>query len=297
MLNMNPKLLLGLLLGALASVIWGGHAVVARLALNGQGFQVLDLLFCRYLPATLILTPLAWRARHDVMRLGVWRVLLLSFVGGAGNFVIFVTAFHHAPASHGATIAPMTAPVAGALLAWWLLRERPTPGRIAALGCMLAGVLIIAWDGLGLHPGAWVGDLMLVGAGGTWAVFTVLLRRWHVPAIPASAAVTLVSLIFILPVFLALRVEPFFALPTGTILWMMIAQGVLLGSISMLLFARSVELLGATRAGTMAVLVPVTGLVFSALVLDEPIGAVKILGAGLAVGAMLVAVLFTGRRV
>jgi drug/metabolite transporter (DMT)-like permease len=191
----------------------------------------------------------------------------------------------------------MTAPVAGALLAWWLLREQPTPGRIAALAGMLTGVMIIAWDGLGLHPGAWVGDLMLVGAGSTWAVFTVLLRRWHVAAIPASAAVTLVSFVFTIPVFLALRVEPFFALPTGLILWMMLAQGVLLGSISMLLFARSVELLGATRAGTLAVLVPVSGLIFSAMILGEPIGAVKILGAGLAVGAMLVAVLFTGRRV
>lgn len=297
MLKLSPKLLFGLLLGALASVIWGGHSVVARLALNGQGFHVVDLLFCRYLPAALILTPLAWRARDDILRLGVRRLLLLSFFGGAGNFIIFVTAFHHAPASHGATIAPMTAPVAGALFAWWLLRERPTPGRIAALAGMLTGVLIIAWDGLGLHPGAWVGDLMLVGAGGTWAVFTVLLRRWHVSAIPASAAVTLVSFVFTLPVFLAFRVEPFFALPTGLILWMMLAQGVLLGSISMLLFARSVEVLGATRAGTLAVLVPVSGLVFSAMILGEPIGAVKILGAGLAVGAMLVAVLFTGRRV
>jgi drug/metabolite transporter (DMT)-like permease len=297
MLKLNPKLLFGLLLGALASVIWGGHSVVARLALNGQGFHVLDLLFCRYLPAALILMPLAWRARGDILRLGVRRLLLLSFFGGAGNFIIFVTAFHFAPASHGATIAPMAAPVAGALFAWWLLRERPTPGRIAALAGMLTGVMIIAWDGLGLHPGAWVGDLMLVGAGSTWAVFTVLLRRWHLAAIPASAAVTLVSFVFTVPVFLALRVEPFFALPTGLILWMMLAQGVLLGSISMLLFARSVEVLGATRAGTLAVLVPVSGLVFSWLILGEPIGAVKILGAGLAVGAMLVAVLFTGRRV
>jgi drug/metabolite transporter (DMT)-like permease len=294
---MSPKLLVGLLLGALASVIWGGHAVVALLALNGQGFHVLDLLFCRYFPAALILAPLAWRARGEILRLGVRRLLVLSFFGGAGNFIIFVSAFHFAPASHGATIAPMAAPVAGALVAWWLLHERPTPGRIAALAAMLAGVLIIAWDGLGLHPGAWVGDMMLLTAGSTWAVFTVLLRRWQLAAIPASAAVTLVSLVFALPVFLVLRVEAFLALPIGMILWMLIAQGVLLGSISMLLFARSVELLGPTRAGTMAVLVPVTGLVFSALILDEPIGAVKILGAGLAVGAMLVAVLFTGRRV
>ena len=296
MLNANPRLMAGLLLGALTSIIWGGHPVLARLALNGQGFHVLDLLFCRYAPAMMILAPLAWRARADIRRLGMRRLLLLSLFGGAGNLFLFATALQHAPASHGATIAPMAVPVAGAILAWWLLQERPTPGRVAALGVMLLGMLVIGWDGLGLHPGAWVGDLLLVGAGGTWAAFTVLLRRWQVAAIPATAAVTMVSAFLVLPPFLAMRVEPFLALPTGLVLWMLLAQGVLLGSITMLLFARSVEMLGATRAGTLAVLVPVGGLVLAALVLGEPIGPVKILGAALAVGAMLVAVLFTGRR-
>ncbi|MDB5377180.1 MAG: hypothetical protein JWR00_1626 [Rubritepida sp.] len=44
-------------------------------------------------------------------------------------------------------------------------------------------------------------------------------------------------------------------------------------------------------------IVPVTGLILSAVVLAEPIGAVKALGAALSVGGMLAAVLFTGRRV
>lgn len=296
-MNISPKILVGLLLGALASMIWGGHAVVARMALTGQGFHVLDLLFCRFVPASLLLAPLVWRERAAMRRLGWRRICVLSLFAGAGNLVLFATALQYAPATHGSTIAPMTMPVAGALLAWWLLKERPTPGRAAALGAMLTGVLIITWDGLGMHPGAWRGDLLLMGAGGTWAVYTVLLRRWQVPAIPATAAVTMVSVPFLLPPFLIYRAEAFFSLPTNLILWMLVAQGVLLGCFSMLLFARSVEMLGATRASTLAVVVPVTGLLTSALVLGETIGPVKALGAALSVGAMLVAVLFTGRRV
>ncbi len=297
MLNLNPRLLLGLLLGALASVIWGGHAVVARLALVGQGFHVLDILFCRYVPASLLLLPLVWRHREEMRRLGWRRIFVLFLFAGAGNLVLFVSALRFAPATHGSTIAPMVSPIFGAFLAWWLLAERPTRGRLAALATMLAGVLIIGWDGLGQHPGAWRGDLLLMAAGGTWAVFTVLLRRWQVSAIPAAAAVTLVSLPFIFPPFVLLRADAFFALPIGLIAWMLVAQGVLLGSISMLLFARSVEMLGATRAATLSVLVPVTGLILSAVVVGEHIGPVKALGAALCTGAMLAAVLFTGRRV
>jgi len=40
----------------------------------------------------------------------------------------------------------------------------------------------------------------------------------------------------------------------------------------MLLFARSVEMLGATRASTLSVVVPVMGLITSALLLGETIG-------------------------
>lgn len=296
-MNISPKILIGLLLGMLASAIWGGHAVVARLALNGQGFHVLDLLFCRYVPASLLLAPLIWRERAAMRWLGWRRIFVLFLFAGAGNLILFATALRFAPATHGSTIAPMTMPVAGALFAWWLLKERPTPGRTAALSGMLAGVLIIAWDGLGMHPGAWRGDLLLMAAGGTWAVFTILLRRWQVPAIPATAAVTLVSVLFVLPPFLVYRAEAFFSLPTGLMVWMLIAQGVLLGCFSMLLFARSVEMLGATRASTLSIIVPVTGLLLSWLVLGETIGPVKAFGATLSVGAMLAAVLFTGRRV
>ncbi|MCU0890021.1 MAG: DMT family transporter [Rubritepida sp.] len=296
-MNASPKLLLGLLLGAVAAVIWGGHAVVARLALTGQGFNVLDLLFCRYGVAGLVLAPLAWRERAALRALGPWRLLALCVCGGAGNLAIFIGALHFAPASHGATIAPMTGPVVAALAAWWLLKERPTPGRIAALAAMLSGVLIIGWDGLGLHPGAWRGDVMLLLAGATWGMFTVLMRRWQLGAISATAGVSVVSALFVVPLFLVFRAEAFFALPLPLITWMVVAQGLLLGVVSMFLFARSVELLGATRAGTVSVLVPVIGLVFAAVALAEPIGPVKTLGAALAVGGMLVAVLFTGRRV
>jgi drug/metabolite transporter (DMT)-like permease len=296
-MNIAPKLLFGLLLGAAAATIWGGHAVVARLALTGQGFHVLDLLFARYAPAALLLAPLAWRERAAIRSLG-WRpVLLLTLCGGAGNLALFIGALHLAPASHGATIAPMTGPVVAAFGAWWLLRERPTPGRVAALAVMVTGVLLIGWDGLGLHPGAWRGDLLLVLAGATWGMFTVLLRRWQVAAIPATATVSIASLAFVLPLFLVFRAEAFFAQPPLLVVWMMVAQGVLLGVVSMWMFARSVELLGATRAGTISVLVPVIGLIFASTFLGEPLGWLKVAGAGMAVGAMLVAVLFTGRRV
>lgn len=291
-----PRLLLGLVLGALASIIWGGHAVLARLAVTAQGFSVLDILFARYVPAALLLAPLGWHARREILALGPWRLLTLAAFGGAGNLGLFIWALEFAPATHGATVAPMTGPVVAAFAAYWILGERPTPGRIAALAVMLAGVLIIGWEGLGMTPGAWRGDLLLVLGGGTWGIFGVLLRRWRIGAIAASAAVSIVSAPIVLPLFLAFSSGSFFTQPPLLLAWMIFAQGFLLGFVSMLLFARSVEMLGPTRAGTLSVLVPVIGMLGAWAILGEPIGLWQGFGAAMAVGAMLVAVLFTGRR-
>lgn len=294
---MNPKILLGLALGVASSVIWGGHAVVARPALAGQGFHPLDLAAFRYIPAALVLAPLAWAAREALRRIGLARLLALAVFGGAPNLLLFLWALVYAPAAHGGTIAPMTVPIAGALLAIPLIGEKPTRGRGLALAVMAAGVLLIGWDGVaGAHPGAWRGDLLLVGAGGTWAVFTLLLRRWQVPAIPATAAVTVLSAGAVLPLWLPLRAAEVLALPTATVLLHVAMQGLLLGALAMFLYARAVELLGPTRAATLSIMVPVTALLLAALVLHEPISWLQGIGAALAVGAMIAAVMFTGRK-
>lgn len=294
---MNPKILLGLALGVAASLIWGGHAVVARPALAGQGFSPFDLAAFRYGPAALVLAPLAWRARATLARIGARRLVTLALFGGAPNLLLFLWALVWAPASHGGTIAPMTVPIAGAILAIPLIGEKPTRGRAAALAVMAAGVLMIGWDGVaGAHPGAWRGDILLLGAGCTWAVFTLLLRRWQVPAIPATAAVTIVSALAVLPAWMPFRLGPVLDLPAGALLLHLATQGIVLGALAMFLYARAVELLGPTRAATLSIMVPVTALLLAAYVLAEPISWLQGGGATLAVGGMLAAVLFTGRK-
>ena len=294
---MPSRLIIGLLLGLGASVIWGGHAVVARLALNGQGFHVLDLGATRYLPCAIILAPIAWRIRHRLRELGPWRILLLVAMGGVGNQLTFVSGLQWAPASHGGTISPMTAPVVAAIAGWILLDEKPTRGRLAALATMILGVLMIGWEGLATdRPDVWKGDLLLIAAGGTWGVFGALLRLWQLPAIPAASAVAVASAILVAPPWLAFAASDFLALPVSLQLWMILAQGVLLGILAMGMFARSLDLLGPTRASTLSVFVPVSALLLAWGVLGETMGPLQLAGAAIAVSGMLTAVLFTGRR-
>ncbi|MGG5809564.1 DMT family transporter [Falsiroseomonas sp. CW058] len=291
------NILLGLALGLVAALTWGAHAVVARSG-TVAGFTPLDLAALRYITAGLVLAPFAWRSRAALRGLGLPRLLALAATGGAGNALLFGWGLTYAPASHGGTVAPITAAVTGVLLAIPLLGEWPTRGRLAAVAVIVAGVLLIGWDGIaGSHPGAWRGDIILVCAGTTWGCFTGLLRRWRVPALAGNAAVCGLSALALLPVWLALGLGSVPGQPWQSSLLQAVAQGVFASALATTLYARAAELMGATRAACLSTMVPVMAVILSVAVLGEALGEAKLAGVVLAVAGMLAAVLFTGRRV
>jgi drug/metabolite transporter (DMT)-like permease len=287
---------LGLAFGLAAALAWGAQAVVARSG-TVAGYTPLDLAALRYIAAGLVLAPFAWRARQVLAAIGLKRLVVIAIAGGAGNALLFSWGLVHAPASHGGTIAPITAAIMGAVLGIPLLREWPTRGRVLAIGVIVAGVALIGWDGIGgAHPGAWRGDLILLCAGTSWAAFTLLLRRWRVPALAGNAAVCCLSALMLVPVWLMLGMGSVPGQPIGMTLLQMVAQGLVASALATTLYARAGELLGATRTACLTALVPVTAVMLSVMVLAEPLGLAKLAGVTLAVGGMLVAVVFTGRR-
>jgi drug/metabolite transporter (DMT)-like permease len=287
---------LGLAFGLAAAFAWGAQAVVARSG-TVAGYTPLDLAALRYIAAGLVLAPFAWRARQALAAIGLKRLVVIAIAGGAGNALLFSWGLVHAPASHGGTIAPITAAIMGAVLGIPLLREWPTRGRVVAIGVIVAGVALIGWDGIGgAHPGAWRGDLILLCAGTSWAAFTLLLRRWRVPALAGNAAVCCLSALMLVPVWLALGMGSVPGQPIGMTLLQMVAQGLIASALATTLYARAGELLGATRTACLTALVPVMAVMLSVIVLAEPLGGAKLAGVTLAVGGMLVAVVFTGRK-
>lgn len=290
------NIVIGLLFGVASALIWGGQAVVARSG-TVAGYSPLDLAVLRYVAAGLVLLPFAWRARHVLAGIGLPKLLGLVATGGAANALLFGWGLVYAPASHGGTVAPITASVMGAIIAIPLLGEMPTRGRAIALGFIAFGVLLIGWDGIGgSHPGAWRGDIVLMGAGTVWGAFTVLLRRWRIPALAGNAAMCILSALVLLPPWLLLGGGVVPDMPWQSNLLQGFAQGVLSSAIATTLYARAGEMMGATRTACLTTMVPVAAVLLSALILAEPLGLAKIAGVVVAVGAMLIAVLATGRR-
>ena len=127
-----------------------------------------------------------------------------------------------------------------------------------------------------------------------FVAFTLLVRRWGVGPLPATAAVSVISAAAAVPAYLLLG-EParLLALPPATLATQVVVQGVLSGVLAIVAFTRAVQLLGAGRAALFPALVPAATLLIGIPVTGEVPSpadwagmAVASLGLAIAVGAL-----------
>jgi len=202
-----------------------------------------DLAFIRYAVAGLLLLP--WLIRHAPLRLGGigWRKgLTLSLLAGPLFVLVGTSGYRFAPLAHGAVIQLGSLTVASFLLAAALLGERAGRRRLVGLAVIIAGLAITAGPSL-VEGGstAWIGDLLFVGAGVMWALFTVLQRRWAIDPMAATAVVSVVSATLYVPSYIVS--EGVFRIAVAApamLVEQILVQGVLGGVIALFAFSRAI---------------------------------------------------------
>ncbi|WP_372657833.1 DMT family transporter [Hydrogenophaga sp.] len=248
----------GLLFGLGAALIWGSSMAFARAGMN-QGLAAMDFALFRYGSAGLVVLP--WLLAHQPRQLaGVgWpRAATLALLVGPLFMLLGAGGYGFAPLVHGAVIQPACAMMGTSLLAAWVLHDRPPRSRLIGMGIIVIGLAVIAGPGLVAGGSmATLGDAMFVLAGLLWAGFTVLTSRWRIKALPATAALSALSALAIVPVYLLTqdlgRIAAMHWLDLAT---QVVVQGVLAGVVAVVCFTRAAELLSPARAGIFPALVP-----------------------------------------
>jgi drug/metabolite transporter (DMT)-like permease len=253
----------GILFGAAAALIWGGYLAYSRLGVT-QGLLPPDFAMLRFGVAGLVMLPyLARRGLFTFAGVGLWRALALTACAGPVFMLIVSGGYVYAPLPHGAVIPPSAMTVSSLLLAALVLRDHPSWKRVAGVGVILIGLALVAGGGLISGKGdlTWLGDILFVAAGFLWAVFTVLQKRWGIDPMQATAAMSVLSLILLLPPFLIWwSFAPILALPPTQLAIQIVVQGVLAGVVAVVAFAAAVVVLGASRAALFPALVPGTAI-------------------------------------
>lgn len=281
----------GLGFGFAAVAMWAAYLAFARAGVNA-GLSPVDFVFLRFVTAGAIMLP--WLIRHGLRDLGGvgWRRgAALAFFAGPMFIALGVGGYSFAPLAHGAVVQPSALTLGAMAASWLIFGERPPRERALGVAIILGGLALIGTGKGGAElPGAWRGDLLFVAAGLFWVGFTVLLRRWKIGGIPATAAVAVISALVVLPGFIATQsFDRLAALPLPTLLTQIVVQGLLSGVLAVIAYGKTVEHLGASKAALFPALVPAAALIVGLPVTGEMPAPAEWLGATMATAGLAVA--------
>ncbi|GAB4479640.1 MAG: DMT family transporter [Anaerolineales bacterium] len=165
----------GILSGIAASAIWGGMYVVSKVVL--EVIPPFTLLTLRLLLGIMVLGWIVqWQGGLGFDRQQWKQVLGVGIVGYGVSIGFQFVGTKLSNASNGALITSST-PAFVLLFAAWLLREKMALRHLIALAFSTLGALIVVDPRAArLSPDFFWGNLSLVGAAVTWALYSVLIR-------------------------------------------------------------------------------------------------------------------------
>jgi drug/metabolite transporter (DMT)-like permease len=219
-------------------------------------------------------------------------ILLFSAFGGIGYSVVVYAGFRLAPAAHAAVLLPGSLPFATAVIAWLWLRQKPSPAQRIALLLVFIGIALTAADtlshGAHLTGTQMFGDLLFLCGSSSWAVFTLLLRRYPMPPLTAAVTTTLGSAILYLPVWWLFLPSTLGQAPPAEIAMQAAYQGVLVVFVAMMLYTFAVRSLGGQTVTLLMAIVPGVSALAAVPVLGEPLSMHTIAGlAAVTMGGVL----------
>jgi len=178
-----------MLSGIAAASIWGGMYVVSKIVL--EVIPPFTLLTYRLLLGILTLgIVILLKGKTRVNGKQFWQILGVGFVGYGISLGFQFTGTKLSTASNGALVTSAT-PVFVIFFAWILLREKITLKLLFALLISTMGVLaVIDPRNAEISPSLFWGNLSLLAAALTWALYSVLVRK-----VTRSNDVLIVSLI------------------------------------------------------------------------------------------------------
>lgn len=268
-------------------MVWGGSVVAQKVALGP--FSPVETSVFRGLGALAILIPLwLWTEGALVFSKKDWKTFFVLGLGVLGNHLLILFGLQFIGAGAAGVIIGAS-PAITAFLSSLILKDISL--RVIWVGCLVSfvGVLFITGrsgiEGVGSNP-LLGGGLVLSGLV-CWALYTIGCRRTMERFSPLAVTwMTLsVSLIFEIPLLFinhkvllsGLDVVPLsgwaalvyvmvFATAVGQQAWLYGVEGV-----------------GPSRAGIFGNLIPVSALLFSFMILGEPVGFRELTGIGLIV--------------
>ena len=260
----------------LLAAVWGASFLFMRM--GAPEFGAIALVQLRMLIAALFLLPiLMMRVGLDELP-GNWKHLtMLGFYNSAIPFWLLTYSTMFVTAGFSSVINA-TAPLWGALVAWVWLSERLSKPAIVGLSLGFIGVAVLsmdkeslAVDGAPLAVAAAVLGAFFYGIGANYA------RRYtsQLNSLSVATGTMLFPALFLLPLTIADWPD---TLPSTEAWIALFAMGIASTGFAYILYFRLIANVGPTRAITVAYLIPVFAVFWGAVIIDEVVTTLMIVG-------------------
>jgi drug/metabolite transporter (DMT)-like permease len=251
----------------LLAALWGASFLFVRIAV--PHFGPVPLIELRVAIGGLVLLPLlAMRGGLPDLRAALRPIFIVGIVNSALPFTLFAYATISLTAGF-VSILNAAAPLFGAIVAWFWLKDRLSPLRIVGLLIGFAGVVVLVWDKASFKAGG--SGLAILAALLATLLYGIIVnytkkRLAGVNSLAIATGSQLCAAVALFP--LAIWWWPA-ELPHLRIWLSVIALGVGCTGIAFILYFRLIANVGPAKAIAVTFLIPVFGVLWGALFLDE----------------------------
>jgi drug/metabolite transporter (DMT)-like permease len=289
------KILIGIGLAVLATLIWSGNFIIARAVI--KDIPPITLGFYRWLTATLILLPFAWRYIPQGFRLLKKRpgYFLLVAVTGVSMFNTFVyIAGHYSTAINMAILGTCSSPVMSVILARIFLKEKIPLVRLIGMIVCIVGVLYLLSQGNFRNLVSFRftrGDWWILAAALSFAIYNTSVKKKprEMPAVGFLFIVFFLGTLILVPFYIyELNNKGGFVIDLSnisSILYLGLGASV----ICFLIWNKAIAALGSGRTALFGNLIPVFSSIEAVILLNEEISMVHIISFILVVAGLVLA--------
>lgn len=266
----------GLLLAAVGAIAASGKAVIVKLAYR-HGADATTLLALRMLVALPFFVAMgAWAARRaqPLSRGDLWRVAVLGFSGYYLSSYLDFLGLQYISATLERLILYLS-PTLVVLIALVVLRQRPTRLQVAALLVSYLGVLLAFGHDIQLEGRrTLIGSALVFASALSYAVYLFGSGQAvaRIGAVRLTAYASTMACALCIGQYLLLQPLAALAQQPAPVYWLSLLNGTVCTVLPVLAIMVGVKRIGSSLAAQVSMLGPVSTIVLSVWLLDEPMG-------------------------
>lgn len=281
---------MNLLFPLFAVLIWSLNAVVSKAAAGAIDPAAIS--FYRWLLALVTLTPFilpgVWRNRSEIKKYW-WKFMILGLLGMVLYQSLAYYAAHTVSALFMGIIASLI-PLLTVLISLVVLSVVPTVGIAVGSLVSLGGLIWLVSSGhpgLLLQQGVGMGEVMMLAASASYALYGVLTKRWAIP-VPNWQS------LYIQIIFGVVMLVPNFLMANNVELNvhnipLVLFAGIPASIIAPFLWIKGVHHLGANLATIFMNLTPIFTAIVAVLFLHEKLHSYHLIGGGITLFGVILA--------